>query len=204
MRDLSRALVDIAAMRRQMARSSQFRGYGPTTLAATGGLALVGAFVQARYVPAPTVDISAYLTLWIVVAAISVVLIGIEVNTRSRRIHSGLADEMIRQAVEQHLPAMVAGVLLTFVLAYCAPHSLWLLPGLWQVLVSLGMFAASRSVPRPMVAVAVWYLATGLACIALAQGAAALSPLAMGLPFCLGQLFAAAVLQFAGGADEEA
>ena len=36
MNDLNKALGDIGSIRRQVARSTQFRGYGPFTLAATG------------------------------------------------------------------------------------------------------------------------------------------------------------------------
>ena len=36
MNDLNRALGDISSIRRQMARSTEFRGYGPATLACYG------------------------------------------------------------------------------------------------------------------------------------------------------------------------
>ena len=36
MNDLNKALGDISSIRRQVARSTEFRGYGPATLAATG------------------------------------------------------------------------------------------------------------------------------------------------------------------------
>ena len=45
-----------------------------------------------------------------------------------------------------------------------------------------------------MFGVAVFYLMTGLGTLALMQGQRALNPWAMGLPFCVGQLLAAAVL----------
>ena len=41
MKDLERALADITAIRSQMARGTQFRGYGPVTVATTGLLALL-------------------------------------------------------------------------------------------------------------------------------------------------------------------
>jgi len=47
MRDLEKALADISEIRSQMARGTEFRGYGPATLAATGGLALLAAAGQA-------------------------------------------------------------------------------------------------------------------------------------------------------------
>ena len=53
MQDLDKALADITAIRSQMARGAEFRGYGPMTVAATGGLALVAAVIQALGCPTP-------------------------------------------------------------------------------------------------------------------------------------------------------
>ena len=203
MRDLDKALTDIRAMRSQIARGTEFRGYGPVTVALTGLLAMAAAWVQSQWIETPTQAVGDYLGLWIATAALSVIVIGMEVITRSRRIHSELAEEMILAAVWQLLPAMAAGVLLTFVLMQYAPESLWLLPGLWQIILSLGVFASCRSLPAPLVLCALWYLATGLACLAWAQNELALSPWAMGAPFGIGQLLAAALLQIVGAGDEE-
>ena len=88
----------------------------------------------------------------------------------------------------------VAGALLTVVIVRAVPESLWMLPGLWQIVYSLGIFASCRLLPRPTFWVAVFYLGTGLAVLALAHGEAALSPWSMGLPFGVGQVLAALVL----------
>jgi hypothetical protein len=53
MKDLERALADITAIRSQIARGTQFRGYGPITVAATGLLALLAAASQALFLPDP-------------------------------------------------------------------------------------------------------------------------------------------------------
>ena len=45
-------------------------------------------------------------------------------------------------------------------------------------------------------------MATGLACLAYAQGPHAFSAWTMGAPFGVGQLLVAAVLRFAGERDE--
>jgi hypothetical protein len=203
MQDLSRALVDIAAMRAQLAKASEFRGYGPTTLAATGVLAAVAAVFQAGFISNPATDTISYLALWIATAALSILLIGTEVITRSRRTHTGMADEMLWLAMEQLLPSIAAGVLATYILARYSPQSLWLLPGLWQVFLSLGCFASTRTLPRPLLAIGFWYMGTGLTCLAMANGPHAFAPVAMGLPFGLGQMFAAIILRFAGETDEE-
>jgi len=201
--DLNKALADITAIRSQMARGTEFQGYGPATVAATGVLALAAAGIQMLWLPDPAAHVFSYLALWITTAAVSIVLIGIEMVARSRRIHSGLADEMIHAATEQFIPAGVAGALLTVVLFRFAPESLWMLPGLWQIVFSLGFFASCRSLPRPMLAVGVWYLAAGLASLAFANGAQAFAPWAMALPFGLGQLLMAGILYRSGISDAE-
>jgi hypothetical protein len=88
----------------------------------------------------------------------------------------------------------VAGTLLTVVLYRVDPEILWMLPGLWQIIFSLGFLASCRVLPRLMFAVGIWYLAAGLASLAFANGTQAFSPWAMALPFGLGQLMMAAVL----------
>jgi hypothetical protein len=203
MLDLDRALTDIRAMKSQLARGTVFRGYGPATFAVTGVLALTAAWTQSRWIEDPANDLWAYVGLWAATAIFSAVIIAIEVITRSRRVHSGLADEMVLAAAEQLLPAMVTGALLTFVVLRFAPQSAWMLPGLWQIVLSLGAFASCRSLPAPLFAVGVWYLATGLACLAFASGEHAFSPWAMGAPFTIGQFLTALLIHLIGAPDAE-
>lgn len=193
MDDLNKALGEISSIRRQMARSTEFRGYGPATLAATGVFAMLAAEAQALWLPDPRRAIPVYLAIWITTALVSAALIATQMLARTRRMHSGMADEMIRMAVEQFLPAVAAGALVTIVLAGFAPAALWMLPGLWQVIFSLGVFASCRFLPRPIAAAGAWYLLTGLVCISLADGRA-LSPWAMGIPYGAGQLLVAGIL----------
>jgi hypothetical protein len=195
MNDLNKALGDISSIRRQVARSTEFRGYGPATLAATGGMAILAAGAQALWLADPVHRIGTYLAVWTSTALMSAALIGVQMVTRSHRVHSGMADEMIWMAVEQFLPAAGAGALMTIVLVASVPSALWMLPGLWQVIFSLGVFSSCRFLPRQMAAAGAWYLLTGLACIMLADGRA-LSPWAMGIPFGTGQLLVAGILFF--------
>jgi hypothetical protein len=200
--NLYKALAEIDAIRGQMARAAKFRGYGPATLAATGALALASAAAQSYWLKRPGREIGLYLAIWISTAAVSVIIIAAETIRRAHRVHFGLAKEMILSAVEQFLPAIIAGLLLTVVLVRYTPQSLWMLPGLWQVIFSLGVFASCQFLPRPIFAVGVWYLATGLTCIVLGSGEWAFSPWEMGVSFGVGQILVAAVLHY-GEADEQ-
>jgi hypothetical protein len=204
MNDLNKALGDISSIRRQVARSTEFRGYGPATLAATGGIAVLAAGMQAVWLPNPANRIPVYLAIWVSTAILSAALIAVQTVTRSHRMHSGMADEMIKMAVEQFLPAAGAGALLTIVLVGAVPTALWMLPGLWQITFSLGVFSSCRFLPRPMAAAGAWYLLTGLTSIALAGGRA-LSPWTMGVSYGVGQLLVAGILFFTAqkGGDED-
>jgi hypothetical protein len=193
MNELHKALGEISSIRRQMARSTEFRGYGPATLATTSVFAMVAAGVQARWTPDAAHHISQYLALWIATAVVSAGLTGVQVYRRTQREHSGLSDEMIRMAVEQFMPSAAAGLLITIVLVRAVPGVLWMLPGLWQVIFSLGVFSSCRFLPRPMVAAGAWYLLTGMVAIALGDGRA-FSPWVMGVPFGVGQMLVAGIL----------
>jgi hypothetical protein len=202
MRDLDKALADIFAIRSQIAAGTAFRGYGPATVAATGGVALLTAILQFLWLDNPTNRPITFFAGWTVAAILSAGLIWVEMQARSRRHHSGLADAMIRQAVEQFLPAGVAGVLLAFVLGKFASETLWMLPGLWQVLVSLGVFASVRSLPRTIALAGAWYFVSGFTVVLIASQTHTLSPWTMGLPFAVGQLLMAALLYFASGEND--
>ena len=196
MTELRQALDDISAIRTQVARGTQFRGYGPLSVASTGVLALFVAAAQSHWTAGSNQGLKSFLDVWIATAAVAVFLSALETIFRARRVHSGLAMEMIQAAAEQFLPAIVVGLLLTVVLLRIAPQDSWMLPGLWEVIFSLGVFASCRFLPRQMFGVGAWYLATGLVCLLIASGHHALSPWAMGIPFGIGQLLVAAVLRY--------
>jgi hypothetical protein len=199
MREIDKALDDILTIRHQLAAGTAFRGYGPATLAATGGLALATTLVEALWLDQPTARPLAFFGGWVATAIVSAALIGIEMRARSHRHHSGLADAMINQAIEQFTPAGVAGAALLVLVWKFTPENLWMLPGLWQVLVSLGVFASVRSLPRTIALVGAWYFVAGFATLLLASAHHALSPWTMGLPFALGQAMTAAILYYAAG-----
>ncbi len=202
MRDLDKALADILAIRSQIAAGTAFRGYGPTAVAATGGMALVTALLQHFWLENPSGEPLLFFAGWAVTALLSGALIWIEMRARSHRHHSGLADAMIHQAFEQFIPAGVAGALLAVMLLKFAPETLWMLPGLWQLLVALGVFASVRSLPRTVAFAGAWYFLAGFSTLLLASQSHALSPWTMGLPFVAGQLLMAAILHFASGEND--
>ena len=195
MRDLDRALTDISVIREQLAQSTEFQGYAPATLAATGLFALLVAAAQGLWLPESITNMRWFIPVWAATAAVCVLVTALEAINRSRRHHGGFAVAMLQSALEQFLPAIVAGGLLTVALLEVAPENLWMIPGLWHIVFSLGVFASRRFLPRPIFWVGVWYLACGLACLALAAPTHTNSPWSMGIPYGVGHLLVAGILQ---------
>jgi hypothetical protein len=192
--ELHEALTQIAEIRRQMAKSDVFRGYRSAPVAASGLLALGAAVVQGRVVADPTQQINEYLTLWIGMAFVSMAGVAIEMAVRRYMTEDRAHLELTRLAVEQFLPCVVAGVLVTAVIVRHAPASVALLPGLWQILFGLGIFASARLLPKPIFAIGAFYLASGIIVLIWSREAFSLEPWCMGLPFGIGQLVAAGIL----------
>lgn len=192
MTDLNQALVDIRSIRRQVAQSTEFRGYGPFTLSATAIFALVAGVAQSHWLPDPAGHPGQYAALWLTTGILSAALILTQMLTRANRLHSGMADQMIHMAVAQFLPAAIAGALLPFVLLHVTQTVFWMLPGLWQIIFSLGVFASCRCLPRPMLLAGAWFLITGFACILIGD-ARALAPATMSYSYAVGMALVAVI-----------
>jgi hypothetical protein len=198
---LDDALTQISEIRQQMAASAVFRGYRPLTTAITAGIACVAAVLQAWLVPGGAqgwvaVDVGhqfqVYLYIWLGAALAGITVVGAEMALRTARSGSTLQKQTTLHAVDQFLPALVAGALCTYVIVEHT-DSEQVLPGLWMVFFSLGIFASRRCLPRGAFAVAAYYMLAGLCCLSL-ERAAALSPLTMGVVFGVGQSLAAGIL----------
>ena len=194
MSHLHRALLDIRSIRRHVAETTEFRGYGPATLSATAIAAVLAGVVQWRWLPEPAAHPVQYVALWMATSVLCAALIASQMLTRTNRLHSGMADEMMRLAVAQFLPAGIAGAILPFVLLHVG-SGVWMLPGLWQIIFSLGVFASCRCLPRPMLLVGAWFLVTGFACIAIGD-TRSLAPGKMAGAFAAGMALVAAIHYF--------
>ena len=191
---LSEALTQIGEIRSQMERAGVYRGYRAAPVAASGLIAWAAGAAQWWLIADPLREIGAYLCLWVSAAVLCLAASGGEIVLRYRRTNSETERARTRQAAGQFAPCLLAGGLLTAVVLLAAAEATWLLPGLWSVLFSLGIFASLRVLPRGMFRVALFYLVWGLGAVVWAQGPNALSPWAMAVPFGCGQLCAAAIL----------
>jgi hypothetical protein len=191
---LDEALRQIADIRDQMARGQVFRGYRSATVGFSGVLGLVAAAAQPQWVAAPEIELGRYLGLWTGVAAISLAIAGAEVCWRAGSAGPGLVRRHTLLAVEQFLPCVVVGGLLTLFIYRAAPEAAWMLPGLWSLIFGLGILGSRVLLPRQVLWVGAYYILCGFGCLLWGRDRLALSPWLMAVSFGGGQLLGAAVL----------
>lgn len=194
--ELDIALSQIGQIQRQMARTRTFRGYRAVTTLMTGLAAIAAALWQARMIPDPSRNPIGLVELWVGMAIASVTMVAVEMLVRYWRSESSLDRELTVLAVEQFLPCIVAGGLLTIVLCEFAASGVWMLPGLWAIFFGLGMFASRRLLPAGIVFMAAFYLLMGLGDIALGREGIKYAAWMMGLTFGIGQMACAFVLHW--------
>lgn len=196
MRDVDTALSEIDRIRAQLAASTRFQGFTPAVAATTGLLALALGAVQTARLDPSTIPVE-MLVQWMLLAVICACLIGADAVVRARRLHRAMADTMINTTLRQFLPVGGAGAIAAIVILLRAPAWAAILPGLWQLLIGIGIFAALPALPRLLAWGAGWYFVTATASLLAGAGATDVSPWVMGLPFGIGQLLIAALLHTA-------
>lgn len=192
--NLREAFDNLATIRQRLAESELFRGYRALPIAVSGLLAIGAGLIQPVIVPEPARDVRVYVGLWLSVAVLSVLAAGLTMWMRDHFAGPSHTRAITWLAIRQFVPCLVAGAAATGVIVRFAPEAAWLLPGLWQLFFSQGIFASCRLLPRPVFAVSMFYLTTGIVTLVLCRDDNALSPLAMALPFGVGQLLTAAIL----------
>ena len=198
MNDVERALSQISLIHERMAASTQFRGFAPAAVALTGLLALAVATAQTAWPEALALDPLRYVAVWVATAVVATGVIAGEAVARSHRLHGRMASAMIFDTLWRFLPFGAAGAVVTFVVCQVSPATAWALPGLWQILISLLVFAALPSLPGSIVWAAGSYFVCGAVVLACAGRDGILSPWMMGVPFAVGQGLIALVLYFPG------
>ena len=195
--ELREALVQIAEIREQMARGQIFRGYRAATTAFSGAVAVVAGVVQWSFSPEVGQHPKIFVLLWVIAAAASLLAVGIEMVVRTQRSASSVQRGLTLLAVEQFVPSVAAGALVTWVFCDFLWGMIWMLPGIWMILFSLGVFASARLLPRAVFGVGGFYLVMGILTLVLTADASSgwrYSPWLMAGVFGVGQMMTAGIL----------
>jgi hypothetical protein len=201
MGDLEHALSQVEFIQHRFAASTRFRGFAPQTVALTGILAIALAAAQTFWPTAFGAQGLGFVQAWILAAVVATSLVGVEAMARSRRLHGGMADLMMAGTLRLLFPFGAVGLVITLVIVKTTPETIWILPGLWQLLVALIGFSAASTLPRTIIWPSAWFFLCGTVVLLLAGRTGAATPWMMGIPFGVGQALVAAILYHAGKKD---
>jgi hypothetical protein len=192
MTELDRALDRISEIHRHLAQTEVYRGFRSVPIALSGVVGLAGGALQSRFVEDPTGW--SFVVYWAGVAAVALVvsLSGVAINYWKTEESSLRRRTLI--VAGQFLPSLAAGLLLTIALYTREITWVPILPGIWAILFSLGIFAARLYLPKNIGWLALGYLVAGCVLLLLAPGGRSLSPWGMGLVFGVGQITSALIL----------
>lgn len=189
--EVQEALSQIAEIHRHIARTECYRGYRPVTMAITASVAVVGGLLQPYYLQdrAPI----EFARFWLVLAAFNLVLVSGEICVHYVLRLSRQEQRLAWRSVAQFMPCLAAGAVCTLALGR-SPETVGLLPGIWTILFSLGIFASRPYLPHGVGWVGLFYLLAGTGLLALAPWGLSVAPWGMGGTFGIGQLLMAVVL----------
>jgi hypothetical protein len=191
--DLTNALERIEEIHAQIAKGEVFRGYRPIPVAIAGAIGLLAGWFQPRIVASGD-DGTAFLWYWLCVAALNVALIGGVVGAAHLRERDPFARRHTRRVVGQFVPCLAAGAAVSLSFAALDPGFVRLLPGLWALLIGLGIFASRPYLARATGWVALFFLLAGTALLVFPTADLARLGTLHGTVFGVGLLGAAGVL----------
>lgn len=156
--NLAAALEQINEIHGHMARGQVYRGYRPLPVAISGAGGLLAAWLQPTFVSDG--DPRHFVTYWLTVAGLSALVAASAVGMHFLR-QTTYERRQTLFVWGQFLPCVIAGGVVGAGVAGAVPAAVGLLPGLWAVIFSLGIFSSRPFLPRAAGWVALYYLVGG-------------------------------------------
>lgn len=158
------ALSDLKEIRAQLDRTTGFRGFRSIAVGFSGILATIGAAIQLNGQASREITLTEFLTTWGLVALSSLIAAVIEMWIRGIYGSTKLIWKTHKNLALHIAPSFLVGGILTAAIILSA-EKIWLLPGMWALIYSLGLFACWQHLPRMTVWAAIYFLIGGTTCV---------------------------------------
>ena len=161
------ALSDIADIRAVLDRNQSIRGFRSIAIGVSAGFVLLGSFLQLHLNVHNTPSL--YLDIWLCVAIASLLITAVEMIVRGRRSNEFAVWKMHGRVIGSLMPSFLAGAIVTAALIidlksnefrFFRPN-MWLLPGIWSLIYSLGLFSCCTLLHRATRWAAVYFFIAG-------------------------------------------
>jgi len=188
--EIQRALDQIAEINRHLAKTEICRAFRSVPVGMTGIVAIAGCLLMPAMLAQPTP--AGFVGFWVTLAILNVALISVQVTAEYLAAVSRERN-LIRRVIGQFFPSVAAGAVITLVFAWAARDLVSYLPGLWMLIISLGLFSARPYLPRTLGWVALFYGAAGTILLMKTPDNLMSANLFMGAVFGSGQLLTSLV-----------
>jgi hypothetical protein len=149
-----RAMDNLRYIRETMERATPFTGISGWGEIAIGGTAFIASFIAAQE---PT--FKAWFAVWVAEGLISLLIAGWSMDRKARAAHMPLVTGPGRKAVFSLAPPLIAGALLTLVLARAGAASA--IPGMWLLLYGTGVITGGMFSVRAVPAMGLCFMLLG-------------------------------------------
>ena len=190
--NINNAMEQLEEIHKHMMRAEVYRGYKALPVFISGIIAFITAFIQSLKIEILTGRM--FILGWVAAAAVIVSLIAVSMALDYKVNKNKFETKKLLRVLSQFSPSIIIGFLITLLFLKYRHESLELLPGLWAVLFSMGIFAMRPYLPRFVGYVGLFYLIAGCVLLFLVPVHAALNPWPMGITFGFGQFFSAFIL----------
>ncbi len=161
---LQEALSDLKEIRAQLDRASPIREFRSIAVGLSGIITIIGSTIQLIMGYSWQGTLTEYLCVWLAVAFCSLMVAIVEVIVRSHINSKPIPWKMHRKLATQIGPSFLVGAVLTAAILFSTRGG-WMLPGMWALIYSLGLFACTQHLPRHSVWAAVYFLVGGTICL---------------------------------------
>lgn len=158
------AISDLKEIRAQLDRASGFRGFRSLTVGLSGIFTFVGAMLQLALHANWQDSLRGFLWIWLAVALCSLSGTMVEIWVRSLCSSTPFVWKTYRNLAIQIAPSFFVGAVLTLSVVFSGRAG-WMLPGMWSLIYSLGLFACCQHLPRQSIWAAYYYLVGGTVCL---------------------------------------
>ena len=194
------ALTDISEIRAAIDRNQTYRGFRSAAIGLSAVFVVLGGFAQLHFDLQG--DPSKYLDVWLCVALVSMLVTAVEMIVRGRISNDMAVWKMHGKVAITLMPSFLVGALVTAAvaletqrpLALVKEYNLWLLPALWSLIYSLGLFAVCKRLHRMTSIAAMYYLAAGCVYLIFNWTSREVAAWHMVTIFGIGQLLLAVIL----------
>lgn len=190
--NINNAMDQVDEIHKHLSRSEVFRGYRAMTAVTIAIVAILTALYQ-TYIKKPENNID-FIFQWIIIAAAMALLTAGSIAVEYIIKGSNFEKKQTIRVFSQFAPSLIIGFGITMLFIHYRIKALEVLPAIWAILFSMGIFAMRPFLPRFIGYVGLFYLLSGCMLIRMVPMHTSLTPMAMGFTFGVGHLFAALIL----------